>query len=152
MTHELKPCPFCGGQAKLKEISGRWTVHCANHCVGTRISNNKEWPITDWNRRVETDCAKWQAEAKRLKTAINQYIADCNACEDDSSNCGNCYWYNNGDCSYDGAKWRNPMGFLADLCDNCPFQKDCREFYTDKIAELKDKIAELKVALSKGGE
>lgn len=94
------------------------------------------------------DCDKWKAEAERLKTAINQYVADCYACGYASGNCGSCYWDNNGDCAIykeDAAKWQAPMGFLAALCDRCPFQKDCREYYADKIAELK-------AAESKGGE
>lgn len=48
----LLPCPFCGGEGKLKEISGRWTVHCANQCAGTRIFNGKARPIEAWNKRT----------------------------------------------------------------------------------------------------
>ena len=50
---KLNPCPFCGAQAQLKEISGRWAVECTNHCAGTRIFNDKEKPIEVWNRRAE---------------------------------------------------------------------------------------------------
>lgn len=49
---ELKPCPFCGAPAELKEISGRWTVKCTKECAGTRIFNDKHKPIEVWNRRI----------------------------------------------------------------------------------------------------
>lgn len=48
----LKPCPFCGAPAQLKEISDRWAVECTKHCAGTRIFNDKQKPIEAWNRRI----------------------------------------------------------------------------------------------------
>lgn len=51
----LKPCPFCGAPAQLKEISGRWAVECTKHCAGTRIFNDKRRPIEAWNRRVNDE-------------------------------------------------------------------------------------------------
>lgn len=50
--NKLKKCPFCDGEAALKEINGRWTVHCQKNCVGTRILNDKEKVVAIWNRRV----------------------------------------------------------------------------------------------------
>ena len=49
---ELKPCPFCGGKAILKQITGRWAVHCENQCAGTRIFNDAKRAIDAWNTRV----------------------------------------------------------------------------------------------------
>lgn len=46
------PCPFCGSEAKVKEISGRYTVCCANNCAGTRIFNDRKRPIESWNTRT----------------------------------------------------------------------------------------------------
>lgn len=48
----MLPCPFCGGEARLKEISGRWTVHCVNNCAGTRIFNDDARPLAIWNTRA----------------------------------------------------------------------------------------------------
>ena len=50
---ELKPCPFCGAPAQLKEPCGRYAVECTRHCAGTRISPTKDKPIEDWNRRAK---------------------------------------------------------------------------------------------------
>lgn len=45
------PCPFCGGEAELKQLSGRWAVCCKTHCVGTKIYGNKNKALTAWNTR-----------------------------------------------------------------------------------------------------
>ena len=45
------PCPFCGGEAELKQLSGRWAVCCKTHCVGTKIHGNKAKALTAWNAR-----------------------------------------------------------------------------------------------------
>lgn len=55
MNTELKPCPFCGAPAELKEISDRWTVKCTKECAGTKIFNDKQRPIEAWNRRISDE-------------------------------------------------------------------------------------------------
>lgn len=50
---ELKPCPFCGAEAELKEITGRWTAKCTKECAGTRIFRDKQKTVDSWNRRVD---------------------------------------------------------------------------------------------------
>ena len=61
MENELKPCPFCGGQAELREYLafGRiksYTVRCKNMCAvtcGHRNANGK-WRATQKKEAIET--------------------------------------------------------------------------------------------------
>lgn len=57
---ELKPCPFCGGEAELKDVEdncmGRkcW-VRCRNCSFTTLYSDYPEWPVSAWNTRAQSD-------------------------------------------------------------------------------------------------
>lgn len=54
---ELKPCPFCGGEAVCYggslEDNNRVYIACVNHCVEQRHIRNKDEAIEAWNRRAE---------------------------------------------------------------------------------------------------
>ncbi len=60
MQNELKPCPFCGGKANLKEkyihgVANRknyWVV-CTNCQIRIQDRNSVEKAIEQWNRRVD---------------------------------------------------------------------------------------------------
>ena len=62
-NRELKPCPFCGGEALLLtrtrfyilEINrGRRAVFCANDdCSAIIFGNTDQEAIEKWNRRAE---------------------------------------------------------------------------------------------------
>lgn len=51
---ELKPCPFCGGEARLYNPleSTMHFVYC-NNCSAQGRGNTKAEAIEAWNRRVE---------------------------------------------------------------------------------------------------
>ena len=59
---ELKPCPFCGGKAKLRETTygdniDAYVVYCTNReCEvwpSTRYRRFRSEAIEAWNRRAE---------------------------------------------------------------------------------------------------
>lgn len=62
MTEELKNCPFCGGEAELKQhcLNG-YSIKCKSCLVGLRqkvLRNSMEWlrekMAEDWNKRIIT--------------------------------------------------------------------------------------------------
>ena len=59
---ELKPCPFCGGEANLVKrkfktgfypSGGTYYVNCKVCCITTQPRRKAEDVIELWNRRVE---------------------------------------------------------------------------------------------------
>ena len=61
---ELKPCPFCGGEAniaynaKRKDAYGRdieGTAICCENCGATIFYRSNRLAIEAWNRRVSDD-------------------------------------------------------------------------------------------------
>lgn len=62
-TEELKPCPFCGGEAELinTDIAGIQgvcnpiTVSCKNCRCNTDWFNNKNKAVSAWNIRKQED-------------------------------------------------------------------------------------------------
>lgn len=66
MPNEMKPCPFCGGKAKLniQKVTGGYD-YAYVICTGCRISTMqyeasaeycaKDKAIEDWNRRADND-------------------------------------------------------------------------------------------------
>ena len=62
MATELKPCPFCGGNAKhvkLRNIAVKnkevFYVECAVCRVRTMVELDSDTAIEAWNRRAEDD-------------------------------------------------------------------------------------------------
>ena len=51
MSEELKPCPFCGGEAEIFE-SAICQIRCSN-CNARSCWNTKDKAIEAWNRRAE---------------------------------------------------------------------------------------------------
>jgi Lar family restriction alleviation protein len=49
---ELKPCPFCGGEAMERKSNKLYYVFCKNCSVKTVDSITKDAAIEAWNRRV----------------------------------------------------------------------------------------------------
>lgn len=58
---ELKPCPFCGGEAKmhkLREFASLYTVNCTSHWCYATYGGYEHVTAIDaakkWNTRAET--------------------------------------------------------------------------------------------------
>ena len=64
---ELKPCPFCGGEAHYNPYLNK--VWCSNkECEG----NSGSWKIAEWNTRPIEDALR--AENERLKELNNDIV------------------------------------------------------------------------------
>ena len=72
MAEELRPCPFCGGEAK--EFTGedaaphRWTVEC-DACGAHVGSGTRHRARTKWNRRAERTCRMVDCSTHDTSTA-----------------------------------------------------------------------------------
>jgi Lar family restriction alleviation protein len=49
---ELKPCPFCGGDAEICGSDDYFWVTCTSCCADVLGSPDKEEAVERWNRRV----------------------------------------------------------------------------------------------------
>lgn len=80
MSETLKPCPFCGGEAHIKEVvsacSVVYSVGCSDsECMGFETLLCKTTPeeaIAAWNRRAERTC--------RNAHHVPEFIFKCSEC------------------------------------------------------------------------
>ena len=82
MTEELKPCPFCGGEAKCIEFYGLYHVICCNCHIAGKDCSTRESAVSAWNSRpIENELhkkiEKLEAENTRLREAL-ELIAKSN--------------------------------------------------------------------------
>ena len=68
MTEELKPCPFCGGEAKCIEFYGLYHVICCNCHIAGKDCSTRESAVSAWNNRPIEEL-KYD-ENKRLREAL----------------------------------------------------------------------------------
>lgn len=50
---ELKPCPFCGGNAQINYAGADMLILCSKCLVCTESYHTKEEAVEAWNRRTE---------------------------------------------------------------------------------------------------
>lgn len=54
MNYELKPCPFCGGEAIVSGCDDTlWSVICKKCAASIDYNETKQEAIEAWNRRVQ---------------------------------------------------------------------------------------------------
>lgn len=51
---DLKPCPFCGGEAEVLVFGGVYMVQCETCGIATDTDRIKEDVIKKWNTRTNT--------------------------------------------------------------------------------------------------
>lgn len=77
--NNLKPCPFCGGKARLKSSHGFNNVSCENCGTEYPVSfETRKRAAAVWNKRsIENELVekieKLEAEIKRLREALAFY-------------------------------------------------------------------------------
>ena len=77
MSKDLRPCPFCGLQARIRKINDKhYAVTCIMNCAGTKITT-KEKAIEIWNKRAIVwqikICRPYKSECMRytITTRVN---------------------------------------------------------------------------------
>lgn len=81
---ELLPCPFCGGEAHIKEVVSAceklYTVGCSDsECIGYEtwlLKPTVDEAVAAWNRRAERTCL-----AKPYEVDGETGFYDCIECE-----------------------------------------------------------------------
>ena len=55
MTEQLKRCPFCGGNAEVKDVDDGWNVECCLCGATSKTFVTHKKTIEAWNRRIYED-------------------------------------------------------------------------------------------------
>ena len=74
MTEELKPCPFCGGEAKCIEFYGLYHVICCNCYIAGKDCSIRESAVSAWNNRPIEELK--DDENKRLREALGVILEE----------------------------------------------------------------------------
>lgn len=69
MSEELKPCPFCGAEARYKYLNGYPWVECSRCDVVGPDFSLREPAIAAWNTRPGEDAAERRGMERELEEA-----------------------------------------------------------------------------------
>ena len=57
---ELKPCPFCGGEAEpWQPLNGGWMIRCKKCASKTGLYRLLNVAVEKWNKRTERPKGRW---------------------------------------------------------------------------------------------
>lgn len=76
---ELKPCPFCGGEARL--VLSRRMVACYKCCSSTKYADSMQEAIEAWNTRAERTCHLELNSFDDCRGTQHDYLG-CSKCEE----------------------------------------------------------------------
>lgn len=77
MMEKLKPCPFCGGEAKIMKMGYPHYIYCLK--CGAKVhggTTSEKDSIKAWNRRTEPKRGKW----KPFDSTWGRSVWACDAC------------------------------------------------------------------------
>ena len=82
MSEELKPCPFCGGEARIVQASGRmlFCVVCDDCDASGGHYFTEEDAATAWNDRAERTCRRVSEFVTYKNGLTGEYREVCSAC------------------------------------------------------------------------
>lgn len=77
MSNELKPCPFCGGNAEVTYAMGEYWARCPRCRASGSMEQTEGLAIEAWSRRPTEDAlqariAELESENARLREALEK--------------------------------------------------------------------------------
>lgn len=88
MSYELKPCPFCGGEAGLTCHDNHYVAQCMNDMCGVsaytelRYPQSAESAAAEWNTRFERTCLDFGGEEGTVGEGYDFACSECGFCCD----------------------------------------------------------------------
>lgn len=80
---ELKPCPFCGGEAETSrglhnyDMWGIWCPECK--IAVSALYSSEQDAVAAWNRRAERTC-RVEVERRKLSQTQTAVVKTCSGC------------------------------------------------------------------------
>lgn len=72
MTDELKPCPFCGGEAEITKNEMRVWVHCTKCYSDTNLYQTQKEAVDAWNLRpIDDYSVKYEPNSYSCRSCKN---------------------------------------------------------------------------------
>lgn len=82
MSNELKPCPFCGGEAKIrKDITGLTEVWCYDCLTNTGLHPPGDHALKKWNTRPVEDEMYRLLKRQCYICKLKDHETECDICE-----------------------------------------------------------------------